>query len=350
MKIIVTGGAGFIGSHLVEELLSMGHTILNIDNFDNFYSYEIKIKNILESTNKLNKIDDIYSFINEGIEKEKILRILPTLVNADNYKLFYCDIRDEEKIDSIFQKEKPELIINLAGLAGVRPSLLNPTTYEDVNIKGYLNLLEKCKKYGIKKFIQASSSSVYGNNEKIPFSENENVDFPISPYAATKKACELLGHVYHSLYNIDMFQLRFFTVYGERQRPDLAIHKFTKQIKGGQEITMYGDGNTYRDYTYVKDIVQGIVKSIEYLKNHNKAFEILNLGNCYTVSLKEMIDTITDTLQVKAKIKVLPKQPGDVERTYADITKAKNLIGYQPTTPFKEGIKKFIDWYNKEKI
>ena len=208
-----------------------------------------------------------------------------------------------------------------------------------------MNILEICKKLGIKKFIQASSSSVYGNNKKAPFKETDIVDFAISPYAATKKSCEVIGHVYYKLYNIDMFQLRFFTVYGERQRPDLAIYKFTKMILEGKEIPFYGDGNTFRDYTYVKDIVQGITKSIDYLKNNSDVYEILNLGESHVVSLKEMVEVIENTLGIKAKINKLPMQMGDVEKTYADINKAKTLLGYNPSTKFEDGIVKFVDWF-----
>lgn len=219
--------------------------------------------------------------------------------------------------------------------------------YEAVNVRGTMNLLESCKNLGIKKFIQASSSSVYGNNKKAPFKETDIVDFAISPYAATKKSCEVMGHVYHKLYGIDMFQLRFFTVYGERQRPDLAIYKFTKMIMEGREIPFYGEGNTFRDYTYIKDIVQGIKKSIDYLENNSNIYEILNLGESNTVSLKEMVATIENVLEIKAKINKLPMQMGDVDKTYADIRKARELIGYNPATEFEDGIRKFVKWFKE---
>ena len=210
-----------------------------------------------------------------------------------------------------------------------------------------MNILETCVKYNVKKFIQASSSSVYGNNKKVPFSENDIVDFPISPYAATKKSCEIIGHVYHSLYKIDMFQLRFFTVYGERQRPDLAIHKFVKNICEGKTISIYGDGSSKRDYTYIGDIVDGIIKSMEYLLKNENIYEILNLGNSNAVSLKEMVETIENELNIKAEKEYLPMQAGDVLKTYADISKAEQLIGYSPSVTFGEGIKRFVKWYGK---
>ncbi|MFK4784714.1 GDP-mannose 4,6-dehydratase [Fusobacterium sp. MFO224] len=337
MKILITGGAGFIGSHLCEKLLSLGHSVINIDNFHNFYSKNIKIKNILESTDNkkyINKIQDIESLIE--------------IVNCDSYKLYFNDIRNLEKLDDIFSLEKPELVINLAGLAGVRPSIETPLFYEEVNIKGTMNLLELCKKYHIHKFIQASSSSVYGNNTKVPFEEIDAVDFAISPYAFTKKSCEVMGHVYHKLYNIDMFQLRFFTVYGERQRPDLAIHKFINLISRDKSIEIFGDGSTYRDYTYIDDIIQGILKSIKYLISNNKVYEILNLGSSNPISLKEMILTIEKVLNKKAKINYLPMQPGDVDKTYANINKAKKLIGYEPKISFEKGIRNFVTWYKED--
>ena len=237
------------------------------------------------------------------------------------------------------------MVIHLAALAGVRPSIERPMEYAEVNILGSMNLWELCKDYGIKKFICASSSSVYGNNEKIPFAETDNVDRPISPYAATKKCGEILGHTYHHLYHIDMIQLRFFTVYGPRQRPDLAIHKFAKIISDGGEIPFYGDGTTARDYTFVEDIVDGITKSIVYLENHNKVYEVLNLGENQVVSLKEMLVEIETNLDRKAKLNRLPMQAGDVQKTNADITKAKKMVGYTPKTNFQNGIKKFVEWF-----
>lgn len=336
MKILVTGGAGFIGSHLCEKLLSLNHKIINVDNFHDFYSKKVKIRNVLESTLNI-------KHFNEVIELENLKKI----VNSSNYKLYINNIINIKELDNIISKEKPELIINLAGLAGVRPSIETPLLYEEVNIKGTMNLLELCKKYGIKKFIQASSSSVYGNNKKVPFKETDIVDFSISPYAFTKKSTEVMGHVYHKLYNIDMFQLRFFTVYGERQRPDLAIHKFTKLISENEEISMFGDGTTYRDYTYISDIIQGIIKSVDYIFKNSNIYEIINLGNSNPVSLKEMIETIEKYLGKKAKIKLLPMQLGDVDKTYASISKANKILNYKPEVSFDEGIKKFIEWFEK---
>lgn len=350
MNIIVTGGAGFIGSHLCEKLMALGHRVINIDNFHEFYSLEIKVKNVLESTNKIELFESFKKMFKEfylEMDREKILNYLSYVTEGKKYKFYYSDIRDSEEMNKIFSQEKPDFIINLAGLAGVRPSLLNPLLYEDVNVKGTTNLLEMCRKYDVKKFIQASSSSVYGNNKKIPFSENDVVDFSISPYAATKKSCEVMGHVYYALYKIDMFQLRFFTVYGERQRPDLAIHKFVKSISEEKEILMYGDGNTFRDYTYIDDIIQGIIKTINYLNTNENVYEILNLGSNNPISLKNMIAVIEKAMGKKAKIKHLPMQAGDVDKTYADIGKAQKLIGYCPQTKFEKGIENFINWYNR---
>jgi len=337
MNYLVTGGSGFIGSHLVEQLLKKGHSVINIDNFDNFYSYQIKIKNTLESIDKNSDF--------EFSDKENDIKKLISLSKSDNYTLYYQDIRDKNGLEEIFKNHKIDLIIHLAALAGVRPSIERPLEYEEVNIRGTMNLWELCKDFDIKKFICASSSSVYGNNEKIPFAETDNVDNPISPYAATKKCGEILGHVYHQLYNVDMIQLRFFTVYGPRQRPDLAIHKFTKLISEAQEIPFYGDGSTARDYTYIEDIIDGITKSISYLENNSNVYEILNLGESEVITLNEMLATIENTLGKSANKKMLPMQAGDVQKTNADITKAKTLIGYKPTTHFQNGIKKFVEWF-----
>ena len=342
MKIyLITGGAGFIGSTVAEKLLKQGNKIIVVDNFNDFYDYNRKIRNILEATGNYGKANEIL----ENSSKDEKIENLKRIVNSENFVLEYTDIRDMEKMDKIFSEYKIDLVFNSAAMAGVRPSLLDPLLYEEVNIKGYMNLLELCKKYGIKKFIQASSSSVYGNNKNVPFKETDIVDFAISPYAATKKSGEVLGHVYHKLYDIDMIQLRFFTVYGPKQRPDLAIHKFTKMILEEKSIPFYGDGNTKRDYTYIDDIVDGILKSIDYLFKNKNVYEIFNLGESHVVSLKEMLETIEKVLGKKAVLDKHPMQPGDVEKTYADISKAKEILGYNPKTNFEDGIKKFVDWY-----
>lgn len=345
MKILVTGGAGFIGSHLCEKLLEEGHKIVVIDNFDDFYDYKIKIKNIFEIFKKKDKYSEFLKKLEKkSLSKKELLKEVKKVFNCDSYKIYCKDIRDEKNMEKIFKEESPEIIINLAGLAGVRPSIERAKEYIDVNIQGFINLLELCKKYNVKKVIQASSSSVYGNNKKVPFEESDNVDFQISPYAGTKKSCEVLGYIYHHLYGIDMIQLRFFTVFGERQRPDLAIHKFVKAIKEDREIQMYGDGSSARDYTYVGDIVQGIEGFINYLLKNKEVYEIVNLGNSNTISLKEMIGTIEKLIGKKGNIKEYPKQSGDVDITFANIDKAKKLINYNPKTKFEEGIKKFIRW------
>lgn len=337
MNYLITGGSGFIGSHLAEQLLKKGHSVINIDNFDDFYSYQIKIQNTLDA------IQYFSDFEYSG--KDNDIRKLISLSQSENYRLYYQDIRDKKGLEEIFKNHKIDTVIHLAALAGVRPSIERPLEYEEVNIRGTMNLWELCKDFNINKFVCASSSSVYGNNEKIPFSETDNVDNPISPYAATKKCGEILGHVYHDLYKIDMIQLRFFTVYGPRQRPDLAIHKFTKLISEDEEIPFYGDGTTARDYTYIDDVVDGIWKSVQYLENHSAVYEIINLGESEVINLNEMLSTIEKTLGKSAIRKNLPMQPGDVLKTNADITKARTLIGYKPDTNFQNGIKKFVEWF-----
>ncbi|KIA90249.1 GDP-mannose 4,6-dehydratase [Kaistella jeonii] len=339
MNYLITGGSGFIGSHLVEHLLKNGHSVINIDSFDDFYDYKIKIKNTLESISKTLE----FSFHDKELDIQKL--IFET--SSKNYQLYYQDIRDKEGLEKIFTKHKVDVIIHLAALAGVRPSIERPMDYQEVNIKGTMNLWELCREFSINKFVNASSSSVYGNNKKSPFSEEDSVDEPISPYAATKKCTEVLGHVYHHLYRIDMIHLRFFTVYGPRQRPDLAIYKFTKLINSTKEIPFYGDGSTARDYTYIDDIIDGILKSINYLETHQNVYEIINLGGGEVISLEQMVSTIEENLDKKSDKKSLPLQPGDVQKTNADITKARSLIGYHPTTHFKNGIKKFVEWFLK---
>ncbi|QKE75833.1 NAD-dependent epimerase/dehydratase family protein [Arthrobacter citreus] len=338
---VVTGGSGFIGSHICEQLIKKGNRVINIDNFTNFYDYKIKIKNVLEST----QMDVNFEFLNKTEDLNRLVKI----VDQPNYRLCLVDIRDYGSLGAVFQEETIDCVIHLAGYAGVRPSLEDPKIYIDVNIQGTLTLLELMKEYNVKKLIFASSSSVYGNNKTVPFSENDNVDFAISPYAATKKSGEVICHTYHHLYGIDMMLLRFFTVYGERQRPDLAIHKFTKFIDEERPIPFYGDGLSERDYTYIGDIIDGMEKSLRYLEEHSHVYEIINLGESTTITLKQMVVTIENILGKKATLEKLPTQPGDVQKTYADISKAKRLVNYKPNTNFEDGIKQFIKWYRRDK-
>ena len=337
MNYLITGGSGFIGSHLAENLLNLGHSVINIDNFDDFYDYKVKIKNTLESTGNSKE----FSFTDKNTDIQKLTQI----VSSERYKLYYVDIRNQQDLKRVFAENKIDFVIHIAALAGVRPSIERPLEYEEVNVRGSMNLWETCKEFNIKKCICASSSSVYGNNKKWPFSESDAVDEPISPYAATKKCTEILGHVYYSLYNIDMIQLRFFTVYGPRQRPDLAIHKFSKMMMNNEEIPFYGDGSTARDYTFIDDIIDGILKSINYLEANKNVYEILNLGESEVITLNEMVNTLEKNLDKKAIKKYLPLQPGDVQKTNAEISKAMTLIGYKPATSFQNGIKIFVEWF-----
>jgi UDP-glucuronate 4-epimerase len=311
--VIVTGGAGFIGSHLTEKLLVKGHKVICIDDFNDFYAPKIKWQNIRE------------------------------LKKSKNFQLVKADIRDQKKILSVFKKSSPSVVFHLAARAGVRPSLKEPLLYQDVNVRGTLNLLEASRLNEVKKFIFASSSSVYGNNKKVPFSETDNVDNPISPYAATKKAGELLCYTYHHLYGLPVACLRFFTVYGPRQRPEMAIHKFIREIDQGTPVTMYGKGNTYRDYTYIDDIISGVSACL----HANFNYEIMNLGNSRTVPLRMLISTIEKELGKKAVIRTLPEQAGDVKRTFASITKARKLLSYAPVTDIAAGIKAMVQWYKQ---
>lgn len=316
-KYLVTGGAGFIGSTLVDRLLKEGNSVIVVDNFCDFYSPEIKENNVKHNLNNL------------------------------NYKLYKMDIRDNEQLSKVFSDNKIDGIFHLAAMAGVRPSIENPILYQEVNGIGTQNILEEAKKNNIKNLVMASSSSVYGNCKDVPFKEDFIVDYAISPYAATKKSNEVMAHVYHHLFNMNIIMLRFFTVFGPRQRPDLAINKFTRLMLDGKEIPMFGDGSTSRDYTYVDDIVDGIIKSMNYAENNNDVYEIINLGNSSPISLKEMISIIGETIGVEPVINQLPMQPGDVERTYADISKARKLLNYEPQTSFKSGIEKFVEWYKE---
>lgn len=312
MKAIITGAAGFIGSHLSERLLANGWAVIGIDNFDDFYDPKIKRRNI------------------------------SNCLKNKNFQLIEADIRDSVAMDKAVGSGA-EIIIHLAAKAGVRPSIAQPLLYADVNINGTTVLLEAAKKHKIDKFIFGSSSSVYGNNEKVPFSEDDNVDFPISPYAATKKAGELICHTYHYLYDFSITCLRFFTVYGPRQRPDLAIHKFAKLIEQNKPIPVYGDGSMMRDFTYIEDIIDGTAKAIDKCEG----FNIYNLGHSQPITVNDLIVEIEKALGKKAVKEYLPPQPGDVERTYADITKADKDLGYNPSTTIKNGLSKFTTWLRK---
>lgn len=312
MNILVTGGAGFIGSHLVDQLLFLGHTVTSIDNFDNFYSKEIKLQNIESHLKSKN-----YTFIEGDIANDNLLK----------------ELKDAKNI---------EIIIHLAAKAGVRPSIENSFAYFNANLNGTLSILNFAKENGIKKIVFASSSSVYGNNPSVPWKESDFQLQPISPYAASKIAAENIGRVYSYLYDIRFTCLRFFTAYGPRQRPDLAIHKFFKQIVNEEPITLYGNGSSKRDYTYIDDIVSGIISAIDF--NQSK-FEIFNIGNSQTISLIDLVNTIEDVCKKKAIINYLPEQPGDVEQTNADISKAKNSLNYIPKTEIKKGLEEFYYWF-----
>ncbi len=321
MTILITGGAGFIGSVTCRKLLRLKYNVISLDNFDDFYSKNVKKNNISEFHSNKNFI------FSEG------------------------DIRNKDTLEEIFKENKIDIVIHFAAKTGVRPSIENPKTYIDTNIAGTQNILACMKRHNCKNLIFASSSSVYGNNKKVPFSETDNVDFPISPYAATKKSCELLTHTFHHLYNFNVLNLRFFTVYGPRQRPDLAIHKFFNKLYNNLPIEVYGDGNTGRDYTYIDDIVSGIISSIEYILQSKKIiYEIINLGNSKPVLLNELINNIEEVTKKKVVRKEVPLQPGDVNLTYADIKKAKKKLGYNPKTSLKEGLLNFKNWYDKKII
>lgn len=312
MTILVTGGAGFIGSHLCEHLLGLGHRVVCLDNFDDFYDPAIKEQNTAAA------------------------------LQHPDYLLVRGDIRDADVLNGIFESHTVDCVIHLAAKAGVRPSIQQPALYMDVNVNGTVVLLEAMRRNGVRRFIFGSSSSIYGNQVKTPFSETDDVSRPISPYAASKHSGELLSYSYHHLYGMDVACLRFFTVYGPRQRPDLAIHKFTQLALNDQPIPLYGDGGTRRDYTFVADIVQGISTLME---NKDWRYEVFNLGCGNPVSLLEMVEAVGDALGRPLKIDYLGKQPGDVEQTHADIRKAQAFFGYQPAVHLKEGVRRFVEWY-----
>lgn len=318
-NILVTGGAGFVGSHLCKRLIANGYKVTVIDNFDDFYSPQAKRNNIGEL------------FAAAG-------------GNPSAFRIHEGDIRDASFLNRVFDRTRFDCIIHLAARAGIAASVENPGLCTDVNLKGTLNMLEAAKDFNIQRFIFASSSSVYGNNS-VPFREGHTPDSPISPYAVTKKSGELLCLTYHISYNISIACLRLFTIYGPGQRPDLAIHKFTKLILEEKKVPVYGDGSAARDYTYIDDAVDGIVKAMQWLEKAPSIYEIINLGNSRTVSTLKMLGTIEEALGKKAIVEYLPSQPWDVRHTCADISKAKSILGYNPTMDFCEGVKRFIDWF-----
>jgi len=313
MNVLLTGAAGFIASHLSEHLLDKGSSVVGLDNFDDFYDPAIKEGNLAQTRDH-----DAFTLVRGDIRDLGVLAGLP------------------EGIDTI---------VHIAARAGVRPSIAQPALYCDVNVTGTLNLLEFARARGITRFIFASSSSVYGNNEKVPFSEDDPVDHPISPYAATKKAGELLAHAYTHLYGISCLCLRFFTVYGPRQRPDLAIHKFARLMAAGEDFPMFGDGTSQRDYTYIDDILQGVAGALEWVGKNEGVHDVVNLGESRTISLREMIQVLGEEMGIEPRVRPAPEQPGDVARTYADISKGRRVLGYEPNWEFRDGIRAFVKWF-----
>ncbi|MGC6456718.1 MAG: GDP-mannose 4,6-dehydratase [Coraliomargaritaceae bacterium] len=319
MKILLTGCAGFIGSHVLDRLLSEGHEVIGIDNFDPFYSRTLKAANLAEVIREESGFNDSFE-----------------LLEAD-----LADASTFQKLKFLIGEDSVDAIIHLAAKAGVRPSIQDPVGYQRANVIATQNLLEFAKEQAIKQFVFASSSSVYGVNPNVPWLEEGAVLQPISPYASTKVSCELMGHVYSQLYDIRFLGLRFFTVYGPRQRPDLAINKFVRLIKAGEPIPVFGDGSTRRDYTYIDEIVDGVLGALHY---RNSSYEVINLGNDQTITLSEMIATIEEVLGKQAIIDRQLQQPGDVPQTWADISKARQLLGYDPETSFRDGVESFYNW------
>jgi UDP-glucuronate 4-epimerase len=313
MRVLITGGAGFIGSHTCEALLERGDKITIVDDLNNFYDPEIKERNLKDISRR------------------------------GEFNFYQSDIRDAEKLGEIFEREQPEAVIHLAARAGVRPSLAAPILYEEVNVIGTLHLLELSRKLGVKNFVFGSSSSVYGINSKLPFSEADPIDRPISPYATTKRSGELLAFNYSYLYGVPVTCLRFFTVYGPRQRPEMGIHKFTRKIIGGVEVEIYGDGLSRRDYTYIDDIVAGLIAALD----RPQSFAIYNLGNSSPITLNGLVEIIEEAAGCKARRKSLPDQAGDVPVTFADISRARADLGFEPRVDLRTGINRFVRWYRE---
>jgi len=321
MRILVTGAAGFIGSCLVDRLLEGGHEVVGVDDLDPFYSPELKRFYLADA------------------------------LARPGFRLMEGDIREPETWERA-SGISFDAVVHLAALAGVRPSIQDPVRYQEVNVGGTQRALEFARRRGIRRFLFASSSSVYGDRGEAPFSEDDRVEEPISPYAATKRAGELLCHTYHHLFDLDVLCLRFFTVYGPRQRPDLAIHKFARLVARGEPIPRYGDGSSRRDYTYVDDVLQGVLGALDYLGRNEDVYEIVNLGESETVRLSRLIELIGEAMGTEPEVRALPEQPGDVRQTFADVSKARRLLGYEPTTPIGEGIERFVKWFrrNEERL
>ena len=326
--IIVTGGAGFIGSHVCERLLSLGYAVCIVDSLNDYYDPRFKEENL-----------------------SQIRLTAKALYGNANFVQFQkVDIRNYLELNDVFIKHKVKAVIHLAACAGVRPSIKNAHLYADVNINGTINLLECMKEHNAHQLLFASSSSVYGNNPKTPFSESDLVDNPISPYATTKKAGELICYTYHHLYRMNIACLRFFTVYGPRQRPDLAIYKFTDLMYKDMQLPFYGDGSMRRDFTYVDDTIDGIIKALNWVDSKDVRYDIFNLGESRTISLSEMVQELERTTGIKPKLNRLPKQEGDVDITYADISKSKQVLGYNPQYSFEDGIDRFVCWFIDERL
>lgn len=316
MRVLVTGGAGFIGSHVVGALLQRGDTVVCVDNFNPYYSPDRKHRNITQFTPN------------------------------PRFELHQVDIRDARALEEVFASRRIDKIIHLAAMAGVRPSIENPRLYEEVNVGGTINLLDLARRNEVESFVFASSSSVYGLSNRVPFREDDRADSPISPYAATKRAAELMVKTYHHLYGFNCACLRFFTAYGPRGRPDMAPYLFTKWIEEGRPVRVFGDGTTRRDYTFIDDIVPAVLTALD----SGFAYEVFNIGNSTTVELCSLIGAIERALGVEAKLEYAPPQPGDVPLTYADISKARSMLGYSPKVGVEEGIRRFVEWYRMEAV
>jgi UDP-glucuronate 4-epimerase len=332
MKILVTGAAGFIGFHLVERLCKEGHDVVGIDNINDYYDVNLKYARLFKS----------------GIERTEIEdNILLLSKKYASYRFMKLDLTDRDNLEHLFKKEQFSHVVNLAAQAGVRYSIENPHAYVQSNLVGFVNILECCRHNDIKHLVYASSSSVYGNSEKVPFSETDNVDKPISLYAATKKSNELMAHTYSHLYNLQTTGLRFFTVYGPYGRPDMAPILFATLIRNKQAIKVFNNGEMERDFTYIDDIVEGILRICKVENNDNPPYKIMNIGNGSPVKLMEFISTLEKYIGLKAEKIFMPMQDGDVKRTWADTKFLKDTVGYTPSISIDSGVKKFVNWFNK---